>query len=389
MPNKVKIIHIINELNTGGAEMMLYNLLKQTDRERFDPAVISLMDIGPIGDKIRGLDIDIESFGMVPGKLEPAKVLRLSKSLKSKQPRIIQTWLWHSDLFGTLASRIAGLKVPVVWGLHITELEPRHVKKTSIMAADTCAKLSKSAWAPSKIICCSKVTMEFHIKKGYDPEKMQVINNGIDTLLYKPDTEARDAVRNELGIPNTSVLIGMAARFHPQKDHLNFVSAASILTKNTPDVHFLLCGNNIDWSNDSLVSLINDAGIRDNVHLIGLRNDMPRVHASLDIGTLSSYGGEAFPLVICEVMSCGVPCVVTDVGDSSFILEDTGVVVPHSDPQALADGWQKLVEIGAEKRIGLGSSARNRIISDFSLPVIANKYENLYDEVLQSSSERR
>src|SRR6185503_9929721 len=130
-------------------------------------------------------------------------------------------------------------------------------------------------------------------------------------------------------------LIGLVGRFDPQKDHRNFIAAAAILHRSCPDVHFLLCGDNVTWENAKLRGWIEETGLRKQYRLVGRRQDMARLTAALDIGTSSSSYGEGFPNVIGEAMSCGVPCVVTDIGDSALIVGQTGRVVPAQNPEAL------------------------------------------------------
>jgi glycosyltransferase involved in cell wall biosynthesis len=132
-----------------------------------------------------------------------------------------------------------------------------------------------------------------------------------------------------------------------------------------------------------LVEQIAQLNIQDRVHLLGARNDISRLTAALDICSLSSAYGEAFPLVIGEAMSCGVPCVVTDVGDSAWIVGDTGRVVPPKNAPALAEAWQELIELDPQDREKLGKMARKRVIEDFSIELIVDRYEEVYESLAQ------
>jgi len=187
-------------------------------------------------------------------------------------------------------------------------------------------------------------------------------------------------VRRELDIPKDAPLIGMAARFHPLKDHLNFVQAAAHLHKQIPEVHFLLCGIDITWQNSPLARWIDEAGIRDRCHLLGLRQDMPRLFAGMDIATTASIS-EAFPVVVGEAMACETPCVVTDVGDSALIVGKTGLVVAPRDPEALAQAWRRLIEGGPALRRRLGIAGRDRIREFFALSTIVERYQAIYSEL--------
>jgi glycosyltransferase involved in cell wall biosynthesis len=208
-----------------------------------------------------------------------------------------------------------------------------------------------------------------------------VIPNGFDLQAFKPDPAARQSVRAELEIPTDAPVIGLVGRFDPQKDHRNFVHAARELQRTWPDVHFVLCGDDITWENPKLRAWIEETGIRKQCRLIGRRHDMPRLTAAFDIAASSSSFGEGFPNVIGEAMACAVPCAVTDVGDSALIVGQTGRVVPAENPKELANAFQELVELGRDGRSRLGMAARCRVQEHFDLPDIVRQYQNLYQEL--------
>lgn len=370
----MKILHLITGLSTGGAEMMLYKLVSQMDRDKFDIHVISLTDIGPIGERIQSLGIPVDALGMKRGIPDPRRLLKLISLLKKNIPDLIQTWMYHSDLMGGLAAKLAG-NIPVVWGIRHSNLDPEGNKSITIWTAKICALLSR--WLPVKIVCCSEASKKVHTILGYDPERMVVIPNGFDLNLFKPDLEGKTSIRQELGISEDTILIGMAGRFDPQKDHRNFIKAAALLQEEISNVQFLLCGDDITWENRKLSKWIDEVGLHRYFYLLGRRNDIPRVMTTLDIASSSSYG-EGFPNVVGEAMACGTPCVVTDVGDSALIVGKTGIVVPPGDPDALALAWKKLIGIGKDKRQKLGHNARLRIREKFSLSSVVKRYEDLY-----------
>jgi len=210
---------------------------------------------------------------------------------------------------------------------------------------------------------------------------MTVIPNGFDPLVFKPDREARLWQRKQLGITDETPVVGLVGRFHPQKDHWNFVQAAALLHRQIREAHFVLAGPGISWGNQVLANWIEGAGLRHNFHLLHPPQDIPKLTATFDIATLSSIT-EAFPNVVGEAMSCGVPCVVTDVGDAVAMIGETGVVVPVSNPQALAEGWRGMLETGRENRLYLGKLARQRIVEQYSLAGTVASYENLYKRLV-------
>ncbi|OPX84729.1 MAG: putative glycosyltransferase EpsF [Pelotomaculum sp. PtaB.Bin104] len=375
---KIKMLHIITGLNTGGAEMMLYKLLSSMDRAAFEAGVVSLMDIGAVGNKIQELGIPVQALGMRRSMPSPLDILRLFYWLRENPPHCIQTWMYHADLIGGLTAKLAG-GIPVVWGIRHGNLDPQSSKRRTIWTTRVCARLSR--WLPARIICCSEASRQVHTEMGYTASKMVVIPNGFDLAAFKPDPSARAAVRKELGIPGEALLIGQVGRFDPQKDHRNFIDAAARLHSCRHDIHFLLCGDRITQDNKDLSEWIKSAGISSCCHLLGRRNDIPRLTASLDIASSSSYS-EGSPNVIGEAMACGIPCVVTDAGDSALLVGETGKVVPPRNPRALAEAWRKLIEMGPEGRNQLGLAARHRVEEHFNLPLIVTRYEAIYEEIM-------
>lgn len=378
-----RLVHIITGLDTGGAEMMLFKLLLAMDRNLFSPAVISLTDAGPVADKIRSLDIPVETLGMKRGAPNPQSLFRLVRRLRQRRPDLIQTWMYHSDLIGAVAAKMAG-NVPLAWGVHNSNLDRAKSKSMTIWTARICARLSRRF--PKSIVCCSEASRRVHALMGYDMAKMVVIPNGFDLSSFKPDLEGRRSIRLELGIPENTFVIGLVGRFDPQKDHLNFVRAAALFSQSIPNTVYLLCGNGVNWENRNLARWIDEEGLRRKFYLLGCRDDMPLIQASLDIAVSSSSYGEAFSNTICEAMACGVPCVVTDVGDSAFIVDRTGAVVPPGNAVALAEALEKVIRLSPYTRAELGSAARKRIMEHFSLQVIASRYEELYKELVYDNN---
>jgi len=375
----VKILHIITSLYAGGAQIMLYKLLANNDRMRLDSTVISLMDSAEMGEKIESLGVDVHSLGMKRGTVSLKKILYLTQLIRKINPDLIQTWMYHSDLLGSLAALLAAVRVPVIWGIHHSNLDPQYNDPTTLKVAKLCAHISR--FMPARIISCSQAAKETHRQIGYYQEKMVVIPNGFDLCEFHPDQEAREVVRENLHINSETILIGMMARFDPQKDHKNFIQAASILLQEHQNVEFVLCGSGMDQQNAALMEWIREVDIEPKVHLLGHRKDVSRILAALDIATLSSCG-EAFPLVVGEAMACGIPCVVTDVGDSALLVGDTGIIVPPQNPLALAEGWSMLIDAGAEYRKKTGNDARARISSTFDIADIAVRYGEVYKEAL-------
>jgi glycosyltransferase involved in cell wall biosynthesis len=356
---------------------MLYRVLSRMDPARFQNEVISLTGLGSIAQKIRAAGVPVRALGMKKGIPNPYPFVRLVQWIHKSKPQIVQTWMYHADLVGGLAAHLAG-EGRVVWNIRQANLDPKWNKTLTIWTAKACAHTSR--WLPGCVVSCSQAALLLHTKLGYAAHNMAVIANGFDLEEFRPDAAARIAIRKELELPEGSLVIGMAARFHPVKDHRNFIQAAARLHAKMPGVHFALCGQGVDGENTELSKWVAAAGLGAHCHLIGPRQDLPCLFAAMDIFTSPSLS-EAFPSVVGEAMACGTPCVVTDVGDSALIVGESGRIVPPGNPDALAEAWLELIEAGPSVRRQLGMTARLRVKQYFSLPMAVEKYQAIYTQL--------
>jgi glycosyltransferase involved in cell wall biosynthesis len=339
-------------------------------------SVVSLTDRGAMGETMAARGVPVAALGGRRGAVRPSLLWRLVGVLREQAPDIVQTWVYHSNLLGGLAAQAAG-RVPVIWNLRRGTLDRARHKRLTRWTARTCASLSRRL--PARIVCCSEAAREAHIGMGYAREKMLVIGNGFDLERFQPCPAARAAVRRELGIPDEAFVIGRIARFHSDKDYGTLLLAAARLAL-LPGVDFVLAGPGVESGNYELAALVRAAGLTKRCHLLGDRPDIPRLTAAFDVATSSSVS-EGFPNVVGEAMACGVPCVVTDVGDSRRIVGPTGRVVQAGDAAGLARAWRELLTLDPEQRRQLGWAARQRIEQHFSLPGVVARYQALYEEV--------
>jgi glycosyltransferase involved in cell wall biosynthesis len=371
----IKLVHIISGLGQGGAETMLYKLVSALARQRFEQHVISLRDLGVVGPRIQALGIPVSPLNLRPGITDPRALFKLYRQLRRLAPDVVQTWMYHADLIGGLAARWA--RVPrVLWNIRQSNLDPHAIKPATQRVIRAATLLSRSV--PEHILCCSERARDLHIALGYPADRLEVIPNGFDLQTFRPDPQARAALRAELGIADTAIVIGLVARFDPQKDHRGFLRAAALLAAQYPQCEFLLCGTEITWDNLTLANLIQAADLARRHHLLGPRHDMPTLYAALDIHVCASAYGEGFPNAVGEAMACGVPCVVTDVGDSALLVGETGRVVPPRDPAAMTAALSELVQWDPANRQSLGAAARQRIVEHYALEIIAARYARCY-----------
>ena len=358
--------------------MMLYKLLAETDRTRFEPVVVSLMDSGALRERIEALGVAVHTVGMKPELPTPLDFWRLIRLTRRLRPDLIVGWMYHSCLAVQLASIFSSRRARVLWSIHYSSSSLTDEKWLTALVIKACAFLSR---LPSKIIFVSRDGQSKHKPLGFSTENSCVIPNGIDTKTFIPSLEARASLRSELGLADDALIIGMVSRYHPMKDHANFLRAAALLLKTHPETHFLLVGRAVDDANQELRRLIQELKLGHRTHLLGERHDVPRLAAALDVFSLSSYC-ESFPNVIGEAMACAVPCVVTDVGDAAWIVGDTGRVVPPRDLNALAEAWAEMLNLGMDGRAALGRAALSRVGEYFPVKAVVQHYETLYEAVL-------
>ncbi len=381
---RMRIAHVITGLGAGGTPVMLRKVLAaQQSLPGIESCVVGLIQDGPIAEQIRALGVPVTSLGMRRGVPDPRALWGLVRTLREFRPDLIQSWLYHADLMSSLARPWVG-NPPVVWNLRHASLDPQVDGRSTIWTAKVCAWLSRRS--PARILVNTVSGRLLHAEHGYDDTKMQVVPNGFDLERFQPSTEARAQLRRTLGLPVDSLLIGLVARFSNHKRQSVFIRAMSEVAAQLPMAHFVLCGTNITHENSTLNQWIAESGYRERFHLLGERMDVEWVHAALDLEVSASFS-EAFSNSIGEALCCGVPCVVTDVGDSAWLIENAGRVIPAEDAPAMARACVEILTSPAAERATLSRCARQRMERSLDIHVIARQYHDIWREVLGRSGQ--
>jgi glycosyltransferase involved in cell wall biosynthesis len=371
------VLHVITGLTDGGAESVLFRLCVADTSNRH--LVISLRDLGKYGEILRTLGVVVHCLEMDKGKIRLSDLWKLGKLIRSHRPDLVQTWLYHADFIGGIVARIVGIR-RVYWGLRSTNLVADETNRSTRIVIKLNALLS--FLVPKKIISCSVKGVEVHQSLGYRKDKFSVVPNGYDLHQFAPDAEAGHTLRLSLEIPDGIPLLGMVARFDPQKDHLNLIKALGMLKQSGHAFFCVLIGSGMNEFNIELLAWLDSHGVRERVYLLGQRNDVPVVMNMLDLHILPSAFGEAFPNVLCEAMSCGTPCIATDVGDSALIIGETGWIVPINTPLDLSRSISIALD---EKQINPDawalrkSNARQRILERFSIEKMVENYHLVWE----------
>jgi glycosyltransferase involved in cell wall biosynthesis len=371
--NEDLVLHVITGLNDGGAEAALFRLCTHDKKLRHH--VVSLMGAGKYGPLLQQAGIDVSCLNMPRGRVSFAGLQQLWRLVQTTRPAVVQTWMYHGDLVGGIAARLAGVS-NVSWGIHNTVLVRGESTATTIMVAKLCAMLSRLV--PRRIVCCAERARAVHVDLGYDRGRMRVIPNGYDLSVFQPDQRAGAKLRTDLGLRPDGPLVGFVARYDSQKDHATLFRSLALLKARDQQPTCLLVGAGMTPDNQALTSMLDAHGLTDRVHLLGRRDDIPAVMSALDLHIMSS-SAEAFPNVLAEAMACGTPCVSTDVGDAATIVGDTGWIVPIRQPEALASAILEALALRhTEQWQDRRLAARARIIDNFAIARMVGRYHEAW-----------
>jgi len=372
-----RVLHTITGLNMGGAEIMLARFLEQLDPHALSSTVLSLLPPGALHARVARSSSEVITIDMARG-LRPLDVVRLARCVRQAAvPDLFHGWMYHGNMAAMAGSILARRFRPIVWSIHHT------VTRLSDESASTRRLIRLSARLSSRtsaISYCSRVSADDHERLGFDPERRVLIPNGTDCDVFKPLPEAGARLRKLLDLPSQRLLIGHVGRFHPMKDQVNLVRALGRVVAEGHDVQGIFIGQG--HVEGPVRTAARELGIDERITTLDVRTDLPELLPGLDLYVLSSAWGEACSLATAEAMACGVPAVVTDVGDSAWLVGSSGVVVKPGEPEALAAGMRTLLTMDADRRRELGARARRRIVEEFSLSLYVRRHLDLYERVL-------
>ncbi len=381
--NKIRVVNIITGLDTGGAEHALELVVSLLDKAIFDVSVISLRDLGLVGSRLRQQGVPVYAIGLRHAVTLPFHLLRLTLLLCRLRPQIVQTWLYHADLIGLLAAKLAGAPY-VLWNLRGSNLAlggngvPGHGQYRFLLRC-----LAWLSAAPDVVISNSQAGIDFHISAGYRPRRVVKITNGVDFMRFPAVDADRQYLRDACDFHSDAVVVGHIARIDPMKNHLAFLQMAILLLDRGLDVRFVMIGREV--AADAIITgfLIRNPRLAARVKLLGERRDVPELMVGLDLLCSTSIWGEGTPNVIAEAMLSSVAVVATDVGDTSHLLSDTGRIVPVNDVPALALACEELLRCPST-RLELVKAARRRAIELFRPETMTAAYERTYLDVVDA-----
>lgn len=337
--SRPKIVFLTRRLDIGGAQRQLVELALGLHAAGWRVVVATFYDGGALASRLVDAGVATVSVGK-RGRWDvlgfAARLLRL---LRRERADIVHGYLEMSNVLLALLRPLLGCS-RVVWGVRASNMDLTKYDGLAAFESRLGRALARRA---DLIICNSEAGRSYHVARGYPAQRVVVIPNGVDVQRFAPDEGARRALRAEWGIASDEVLLGVVARLDPMKDHRSFLAAAARVAATHGRARFVCVGDGPAEYRDALHAEASRLGLRNRVLWPGARNDMRAVYNALDVAVSSSSYGEGFSNSIVEAMATGVPCVVTDVGDSAAIVGSRGWVSPPADSAALADAMTQAI----------------------------------------------
>ncbi|MEZ5063204.1 MAG: glycosyltransferase [bacterium] len=327
------VLFLVTHLDTGGAERQLAELVTRLDRTRFRPIVVCQKHGGHFLEPIAAAGVATHVLN-VPGKLDPRFAWRLLRICRAERVRALVIRGFSTMVVGVLVGRILGIR-PILMAEHATGRIDTDPKKRPI-------ERRLARWIDGAI-AVARGQIPFLVEdKGYDPNTIRVIYNGIDLTDWSPAPRDADLAR-ELGIASDAPVAGILAMLRPEKDHATFLRAAARVLERVPDARFLVVGEGVE--REKLERLAGELSLGDRVVFTGRRTDVPRVLSLFDVSVLCSTTVETFPMSFLEAMAMGKPLVTTRVGGVPEMIEEgeNGFVVEPRDVDGLANALARVL----------------------------------------------
>lgn len=369
---RIGVAFVVSSLFMGGAEAQVIQLASALDTG-FRPLIICTKGEGEQAQRARAAGLRVVSLGLRSGK-DPRLLPRLTRLLREFRPAIVHCTNFDSTVWGRAAGVLA--KVPCIVTAEHSSTRPR-----SHAPSRVAIPLANRAFAKRTdcVVACSHAQVPLLKREGNPPDRVRVIPNGVDLRLY--DSSHSDAdVREECGVPEGAVAIGIVARLFEEKNVAMLLRVASRLQALDARTHFVIVGDGP--CRPALEDLVREARLTDAVTFTGTRHDVPRVLTGMDICALTS-STEAFPISLLEAMAAGLPVVATDVGDVARIVKNgsTGFVVAAGDTREFTRCLETLVR-NPGLREAMGSSGRLRVEKLYSVDRMTQAYTELFERIL-------
>jgi len=360
----MKLVLAIRSLDIGGAERQFIELVKHIDKSKFDVTVCTMY--GGVQEEIVKTIPNITYYNLgKKGRYDFYSFYKRYKEVLFEiKPDVIYSFLGEMNLFSLWCKP---KETKIIWGIRASNMDLTKYGKVSQIIFWLQKKLSCKV---DKIIANSYASIEFHKKSGFSMEKSIVIHNGIDTDKFNRDEKKRKEFREKYNLNENDIAIGMVARIDYMKGYTIFAKSAKRLLKKYSNLKFFSIGDGDEEIKQECKKILGDYNNTRFIWL-GKQKNVEDFYSGFDISSSSSFG-EGFSNSIAEAMSCTLPCIVTDVGDSKIIVGDCGKVVIPNSVDEFSKGLEELMQKDLKK---LGECSRKRIVENFSIEKMVKKTE--------------
>jgi len=376
LTNKIKkktVALYLPSLDIGGAERQVMELAKGLDKSKWQVLILTNW-VNPLltDELVKMTDVRIILLKKSNAMLYPMRLLAI---LYREKPCILNAYLVSSQMY-TLLIRMLVPGIKVVFSIR----DAKDCSAYNGVKDSFCMNTLKFGVSLVDIYLFNSEAGR-KLRSFLPPEKVHVIRNGIDTARFAPDQSIRAKIQALTGIGDDAIIIGIVGNFSHYKGYDIFIRAAKIVAERVPHCRFVSIGNFNTQLGKEMIELVYKLQLSSLFYFLGSRNDVNRLVPGFDLFCSSSVT-EGFSNAICEGMACGIPCVVTDVGDSASIVGNTGIVVPPENPEQLAAAIIRFVHLTGEERKSMGEAARARIEEKFSIARMVRSTEEVYDKLL-------
>lgn len=379
MLKRPSVLFLTRSLEHGGSERQLALLASKLHHQDWSVVVACLYGGGTFQRELEEAGVPVVDLAK-RGRWDVFGFFwRLFRMFRKVQPDIVHGYLPVPNIFSLLARWVLP-SVRVVWGVRASNVDLSQYDGLSRVTFWLQCRFARCA---DLIIANSSAGVDYHVARGFPKRLMWMIPNGIDTARFCFDAAGREHMRQVWGLPDSAVLVGLVGRLDPIKGHSTFMKAAALLALTDTDWRFVCVGDGAPDYRSSLQQQAAELGLDQRLVWAGARDDMPAVYSALDIASSSSYG-EGFPNIVAEAMACSRPCVVTDVGDSAWIVGAFGTVVPSRDPVALAQGLEQMRHRIHARGDMVAEGARKRIVDMFSIESLVRSTTDILQDAVKS-----
>lgn len=366
-----RLAFLITGLGHGGAETQLVRLATSLKRRGWEMGIISISSNLAYADELRDIGIDVVSLNVRCKGAGFAALLKSLAQLKQWRPDVLTAFMFHANLLGCVAGRLAG--VPAIVSSIRTQVPPRSVRGYLERLA--------TRWSDVTVTNSTVVAETLVRQRGIPAERVHVIPNGISLTGYENNLDAREGLRRELAVGADEFLWLAVGRLEKPKDYPTLLRAFRLLLVRGEHARLIVAGETPLLP--TLSRLAATLRVASHVRFLGFRRDVPALLSVAD-GLVLSSAREGLPNAVMEALAAAKPVVATRVGGVPELVLDgvSGFLVPPRNPEELADAMTRLMRLPRATLERMGEAGRSHVVENYSSERMVESWERLYNDLL-------